>query len=47
MTTPLNKEEILKLLNDEELGQRLGNNAWNFIKDNFSIESIAKDYEKL
>ena len=38
---------MLKLLNDEELGKRLGNNAWNFIKDNFSIESIAKDYEKL
>jgi glycosyltransferase involved in cell wall biosynthesis len=38
---------ILNLLNDEELGERLGNNAWNFIKDNFSIEGIAKDYEKL
>ncbi|MBU2560605.1 glycosyltransferase family 4 protein, partial [archaeon] len=38
---------ILALLNDEELGKRLGNNAWNFIRDNFSIENIAKDYKKL
>lgn len=38
---------ILKLLNDEKLGKTLGNNAWNFIRDNFSVEKIAKDYKKL
>lgn len=40
-------EGILKLLNNEELGEKLGNNAWNLIRDNFSIEKIAKDYKKL
>lgn len=38
---------IIRLLEDEKLGRRLGKNAWNFISKNFSIEKVASEYKKL
>jgi glycosyltransferase involved in cell wall biosynthesis len=38
---------ILTLLKNEELGEKLGENAWKFIRMNFSMDKIARDYKKL
>lgn len=38
---------ILKLLKNKKLGEKIGRNAWNFVKNNFSIEKIARKYKKL
>lgn len=38
---------IITLLEDEALGKKIGANAWNFVKENFSIEKIALRYKEL
>lgn len=38
---------IITLLEDENLGRKLGENAWKFVKENFSIEKIALQYKNL
>jgi glycosyltransferase involved in cell wall biosynthesis len=38
---------IIRLLEDEKLGKKIGRNAWNFISRNFSIDRIAFKYKKL
>jgi glycosyltransferase involved in cell wall biosynthesis len=38
---------ILKLLKNRKLGQKIGKNAWIFVRNNFSMEKIARKYKKL
>ena len=40
-------EGILKLLENRKLGNKLGKNAWQFIKKNFSSGVVAKQYMEL
>lgn len=38
---------IIKLLEDEKYGKKLGRNAWNFIARDFSIDRVAFEYKRL
>jgi glycosyltransferase involved in cell wall biosynthesis len=38
---------IITLLEDEAIGEKIGMNAWNFVKENFSIDKIALQYKNL
>jgi glycosyltransferase involved in cell wall biosynthesis len=38
---------IIRLLEDEKYGKKLGRNAWNFISRNFSINRVASEYKRL
>ena len=41
------KENIIKLIEDDQLRKKMGINGFNYVKEEHDIHKIANDYEKL